>query len=198
VGQRPPEGPAVTNLRVGDRLGGLAQQERMRCHHGGPSHVVVRRHGADHDGVAILADPAQGLDPAQIDDDLRCGQAQPEDRDKALATRQYLDVAGRTEQPQRLLEARRGMVVKACRDHCAPSLIEAAWSARHTLCGAQGMATSCTPRCLMASRTPLTMAGVEAIVPASPTPLTPRSFVVDADTVRSVMNDGRSAALGTR
>jgi len=40
--------------------------------------------------------------------------------------------------------------------------------------------------------------GVEAIVPASPTPLTPRSFVVEADTVRSVMNDGRSAALGTR
>ena len=60
------------------------------------------------------------------------------------------------------------------------------------------MATSLTPRCLMASMTPLTMAGVEAIVPASPTPLTPRSLVVDADTVRSVMNDGRSAALGTR
>jgi hypothetical protein len=42
------------------------------------------------------------------------------------------------------------------------------------------------------------MAGVEAIVPVSPTPLTPRSFVVDADTVRSVTNEGRSEALGTR
>ena len=34
----------------------------------------------------------------------------------------------------------------------------------------------------------LTTAGVEAIVPASPTPLTPSAFVVDGVSVRSVVN----------
>ena len=45
---------------------------------------------------------------------------------------------------------------------------------------------------------PLTTAGVDAMVPASPTPLVPRLWVVDGVTVRSVMKDGRSAALGIR
>jgi hypothetical protein len=39
-------------------------------------------------------------------------------------------------------------------------------------------------------------AGVAAIVPASPTPFTPSEFTGDGVSVRSVSNDGRSAALG--
>ena len=46
--------------------------------------------------------------------------------------------------------------------------------------------------------TALTTAGVEAIVPASPTPLTPNGFVVDGVTVRPRVKVGRSAAVGTR
>ena len=44
--------------------------------------------------------------------------------------------------------------------------------------------------------TPLTIAGVEAMVPASPTPLTPSGFVVDGVSVRSVVKLGRSDGRG--
>jgi hypothetical protein len=42
------------------------------------------------------------------------------------------------------------------------------------------------------------IAGVEAIAPASPTPFVPNGFVVEGVHVVSVMNDGKSGALGTR
>ena len=68
----------------------------------------------------------------------------------------------------------------------------------HTRIGVVGISMSFTPRWRTASITALTTAGVEAIVPASPTPLTPNGFVVDGVSVRSVVNDGRSAADGSR
>jgi hypothetical protein len=61
-----------------------------------------------------------------------------------------------------------------------------------------GIATSATPNGRSASTTALTTAGVEAIVPASPTPLTPSGLLVAGVSVRSVVKSGRSAALGTR
>ena len=57
---------------------------------------------------------------------------------------------------------------------------------------------SLTPRWRTASTTALTTAGVEAIVPASPTPLTPSGLDVAGVSVRSVVKCGRSAAVGTR
>ena len=57
---------------------------------------------------------------------------------------------------------------------------------------------SLTPSGRSASTMALTTAGVEAIVPASPTPLTPSVLVVAGVSVRSVMKDGRSAADGSR
>ncbi len=47
-----------------------------------------------------------------------------------------------------------------------------------------------------ASTMALTTAGVEAMAPASPTPLVPRVFVVDGETVRSVTKLIVSAAVG--
>jgi len=44
----------------------------------------------------------------------------------------------------------------------------------------------------------LTTAGVDAMVPASPTPLTPSGFVVAGVSVRPVVNIGRSTADGSR
>ena len=46
--------------------------------------------------------------------------------------------------------------------------------------------------------TALTTAGVDAIVPASPTPFTPSWFVVAGVSVRAVTNGGRSGGDGTR
>ena len=46
----------------------------------------------------------------------------------------------------------------------------ASWMARHTRSGVQGMGTSVTPNGCSASTMAFTTAGVDAIVPASPTP----------------------------
>ena len=51
------------------------------------------------------------------------------------------------------------------------------WMARQTRSGVHGIATSDTPYGRSASTTALTTAGVEAIVPASPTPLTPSGLL---------------------
>ena len=80
----------------------------------------------------------------------------------------------------------------------APPPSRPCWMARHTRSGLHGICTSETPNWRTASTTALTTAGVDAMVPASPTPLTPNGFDVAGDSVRSVTNEGRSAAEGTR
>ena len=70
--------------------------------------------------------------------------------------------------------------------------------ARQTRSGVHGICTSLMPHGRSASTIALTTAGVEAMVPASPTPLTPSGLVVDRLTVRSVVKLGRSAAEGSR
>ena len=70
--------------------------------------------------------------------------------------------------------------------------------ARHTRSGVHGITTSRMPSGRSASMIALTTAGVDAIVPASPTPLTPSGLVVAGVSVRSVMKDGRSTADGIR
>jgi hypothetical protein len=46
--------------------------------------------------------------------------------------------------------------------------------------GVHGIRTSLTPKCRIASTTALTTAGVDAMVPASPTPFVPSVLVSDA------------------
>ena len=65
------------------------------------------------------------------------------------------------------------LVVEGCGDHFAPP----SCSARQTFSGLAGIVTSVTPYGESASTTALITAGVEAIVPVSPTPLTPSGFV---------------------
>ena len=57
--------------------------------------------------------------------------------------------------------------------------------ARQTRSGVHGIVTSLTPKGRSASTIALTTAGVEAIVPASPTPLTPSRLAARLS-VRSV------------
>ena len=73
----------------------------------------------------------------------------------------------------------------------------ASWMARHTRCEVVGISMSLTPNWRTASSTALTMAGVEAIVPASPTPLTPSGFDVAGVVTVAVSKLGRSAAEGS-
>src|SRR4029453_17754493 len=72
----------------------------------------------------------------------------------------------------------------------------ASWMARPPRCEVVGISVWGTPRWPTASRTPLTMAGMDAMVPASPTPLTPSGFDVAGVSGRSVVKLGRSAAEG--
>jgi hypothetical protein len=76
-------------------------------------------------------------------------------------------------------------------------LSRAALRARQTRSGVHGITMSRMPYCRSPSMIELTTAGVEAIVPASPTPLTPSGFVVAGVSVRPVVKCGRSAALGS-
>ena len=70
------------------------------------------------------------------------------------------------------------------------------WIAVHTRSGVHGMVMSLMPNGRSASTMALTTAGVEAIVPASPTPLVPSEFDVAGDVVWSVMKLIVSAAVG--
>ena len=79
----------------------------------------------------------------------------------------------------------------------SPSL---AWIARHTRSGVHGIWMSLTPRWRTASTTALTTAGVEAMVPASPTPLVPSVLVVQmlGSSVWTTSKEIVSAAVGRR
>ena len=79
-----------------------------------------------------------------------------------------------------------------------PARRRPAWIAFQTRSGVHGIRMSLTPKCRTASTTALTTAGVEAIVPASPTPLVPSVLVVDGVVVWSMSKLIVSAAVGSR
>ena len=65
-----------------------------------------------------------------------------------------------------------------------------------TFSGTSGMSTWRTPNPLRASTTEFTTAGVQPMVPASPTPYTPRGFTGDGVTVWLVSIHGAMDAFG--
>jgi hypothetical protein len=58
----------MAHLRVGHRLRGQRQQRGVLTHQRVSGHLVVRGHRPDHQGVAVLTDAAQRIDPVQVDD----------------------------------------------------------------------------------------------------------------------------------
>ncbi len=156
--------------------------------------------------------------------DLGVGQPQSQQRDQRLAAGQHLGVVAvlaparrPPRRPSRRARSRTApgsccpppavlSVLRRRRRSCpggtvaaiATAAALASWIARHTRSGVHAIRTSSTPNCRSASTTALTTAGVDAMVPASPTPLTPSGLVVDGVSVRSVAKDGRSGGAGTR
>src|SRR4029079_11406094 len=168
---------------------------------------VVGGHRAAAQAVAVLAPPSELVDPAEVDEDGRGGQSQSQHRHQGLTACDDLRVlSGLRKRGHRVVNRGRGNIVETRRNHWRPSRAvsdiagrpAAVWMACQTRIGLQGISMSLTPRCRTASMTALTTAGVDAIVPASPTPLTPSGLVVAGVSVRPVTNDGRSTADGTR
>ena len=75
----PPSVPTIAHLRVGDLQRGLAQQRDRLAEQIGGDQLVLRRHRADDDLVAVLADPFQVRDAAEVDEVRR-----------ALASRSFI------------------------------------------------------------------------------------------------------------
>ena len=90
-----------------------------------------------------------------------------------MAAGEQLRVLAGAEQLDRVLDGLGDLVVERCGDHRAPP----SWIARQTRSGVAGMSMSVTPKGESASTTAFMTAAVEAIVPVSPTPLTPSGFV---------------------
>src|SRR6266542_6313107 len=119
-----------------------------------------------------------------------------------MATRQQLGVlAVLAQQLHRVVRRLRPFVIERRRDHGAsPPSVRGAepnpapWMARHTRSGVHGRSMSVMPNGARASITELTTAAGEAMVPVSPTPLTPSSLVVEGVTSRPRVMAGTSDA----
>src|SRR6185436_210298 len=190
--------PTMPDLRVRNGTGGVREQQCVPAHERVTQQVVVGGHRADQNAVAVVAHTAELVDLAEVDEYGRGGEPQPQHRHQALPARDDLGVlAGLRERRHGAVDGGRRDVIEIRRDHRAPPSV-AVRMACQTRIGEQGISMSLTPRWRTASITALTTAGVDAIVPASPTPLTPSGFVVAGVSVRPVVNDGRSTADGSR
>ena len=82
---------------------------------------------ADRDPVAVLADVAQVVEPADVDEQRRAREAQAHRRNERVAAGQELRVLVAAEQRDRLVDRAGALVLEGGRDH-APALA-AAWTA---------------------------------------------------------------------
>src|SRR5262245_26079310 len=152
--------------------------------------LVVRRRSADQQVVAVVGNAVQLVKAAQVDKHVGVGEPQPQQRQQALSARDDLGILTTLgECSDRLVGGGWLDVFELGRNHAAPplllALLRAASIVRQTRSGLHGIVTSLTPSGRSASTTAFTTAGVDAIVPASPTPFTP-SRVCAGVSVRSV------------
>src|SRR5215472_14441010 len=130
---------------------------------------------------------------------LGCGKPKLHHRDQAHAAGKRLRTAG--EQMQRLVERFGSGVLKFLRDHvCCPSCSLSYFfgaSSFQIFSGVSGMSTCFTPSGESASTTEFTTAGEQPIVPASPTPFTPRGFTGEGVSVWLDSIQGIICALGS-
>src|SRR5215472_18573504 len=103
---------------------------------------------------------------------LRRSEPQLHHRDQAHASRKRFGATG--DQGEGFAQARRRCVVERVRNHAPASA-----TIFQIFSGVSGISTWRTPSGESASITEFTMAGVEPIVPASPTPFTPSGFTGD-------------------
>ena len=165
--------PAIANLRIAELVGGVRKHGHRRGQPRVGGDRRVRGERAEREAVTGDLDPGQLGDPADVDELRRGREAQLHHRDQAVAAGKQLHVlAAVAQQRDRFVEASRTDVIERGRDHRAPPFCIAAQS----FSGRSGMSMWVMPNGARASTTALAIAGVEPIVPASPTPLIPSGF----------------------
>src|SRR5690606_17770397 len=174
---------------IADGGGGLTKQAGVLSDERVVRQGVVRDRGPDDELPSLLADLTQAIDLAQVHQQLRSGHPHPQHRHQRLPAANDLRVIPAVDEClNNTGDVAWSGVVEGDRPHWVTSSFEprASWRADHTFTGVTGIVMSLTPRGRRASRTPLTMAGGAAVVPVSPTALTPRVFVVASVTVYAV------------
>jgi hypothetical protein len=132
-----------------------------------------RTHG---DVTVALPDVRQLADAGDVDEHRGRREPQLHERQQGVATGdQFGVVTVFREQRDGFVGGSGAYEVELRGDHDATAF--AARMASQTCCGDAGMVTSRTPMGASASTTAFMTAGVDAIAPASPMPLTPIGFV---------------------
>ena len=126
MGDRAADRPAVADLRVADVAGGAGEQAAALGEHRVEREVGVPAERADRDPVAVVAHVAEVVEPADVDEQRRPREAEPEQRDQRVAAGDQLGVLA-PEQLDRLVDRAGARVLERGRDH-APALA-AAWTA---------------------------------------------------------------------
>ena len=84
LAHRAAHGSAVAHHRIGDHLLGLTKDRVVLSQHGRVEDLRMRGHGTDDDLVAVDPDPAQFVDPLQVDEHLGTRDSQSHHRDEAV------------------------------------------------------------------------------------------------------------------
>jgi hypothetical protein len=113
VGEAAAEGAAVPDRLVADVRGGAREERGVLGDDRGLRELAVQRERAEAQHALLHGDAAQDLEPPDVDERRRPGEAHVHDRDEALAAGDGTRLAGpRREQAQRLVEAGRAQVLE--------------------------------------------------------------------------------------
>ena len=180
----------IANLHIADLACGFGQEPAFGRQQAMAFDGVMRRQRADGDGLMARRHFFQPADAAQVDDDRRRGKTQFHQRNQAVTAGEHFGVlAVFPHQTHRFLQGFGGVVIEG--NHRLFSRMSF-----QSFSGRKGKSMCRTPKGFSASITALAIAGVEPIVPASPTPLTPMGLTGDGVTVLPSSKRGKSCALG--
>ena len=128
MGDRAADRAAVAHLRVADQRGGLRDQRAALGQHRVADEVGVPRERADRDPVALVAHVAEVGEAADVDEQRRPREAEPQQRDQRVAAGEELRVLVAAEQLERLVDRAGAAVLERAGDH-APALAAACTAA---------------------------------------------------------------------
>ena len=90
VRERAADGTAVADLRVADLAGGVGEERGVLLHERVRLDRAMGREGADGEMVAAVVHVGQVVEPADVDDDRRVGEAELHHRQERVTARHQL------------------------------------------------------------------------------------------------------------